>query len=212
MKILLKNCTLPNYKKVNILIEESIFAEISSNVIRVKPAIEFDLAGKLVFPGIIDLSQNIFNTFDDKDKISNESKSFLKGGVTSLINIEKNLELQNSYDMNLINENSIVNLGESSIIDFFNDYSDKNAYMFNTLSIGNINVEDDDVEYWKWFQSRIIEIQNQSKVLFISMKDPGINQFLKYIPKKDYKICFYVISSPNEIASINKFKMEGFTF
>lgn len=212
MKILLKNCTLPNYKKVNILIEESIFAEISSNVIRVKPDIEFDLAGKLVFPGIIDLSQNIFNTFDDKDKISNESKSFLKGGVTSLINIEKNLELQNSYDMNLINENSIVNLGESSIIDFFNDYSDKNAYMFNTLSIGNINVEDDDVEYWKWFQSRIIEIQNQSKVLFISMKDPGINQFLKYIPKKDYKICFYDISSPNEIARINNFKMEGFNF
>ena len=89
--------------------------------------------------------------------------------------------------MNLINENSIGNLGESSIIDFFNDYSDTNAYMFNTLSIANINVEDDDVEYWKWFQSRIIEIQNQSKVLFVSMKDPGINQFLKYIPKRIIK-------------------------
>ena len=59
------------------------------------------------------------NTFDDKDKISNESKSFLKGGVTSLINIVKNLELQNSYDMNLIIENSIVQLGESSIMDYF---------------------------------------------------------------------------------------------
>ena len=44
------------------------------------------------------------------------------------------------------------------------------------------------------------------------MKDPGINQFLKYILKKDYKICFYVISSPNETARINHFKMEGFTF
>ena len=88
MKILLKDCTLPKYKKVNILRQESIFAEISSNLITVKPDIEFDLGGKLVFPGIIDVRQNIFNTFDDKDKISNESKSFLKGGVTSLINIE----------------------------------------------------------------------------------------------------------------------------
>ena len=147
MKILLKNCTLPNYKKVTILIEESIFAEISSNVIRVKPDIEFDLAGKLVFPAIIHLSQNIFNTCDDNDKISNGSRSFLTCAVTSLINIEKNLVLQNSYDMNLINVNPIVNLGGSSITDFFNDHSDKNAYMFNTLSIGTINVEDDDGEY-----------------------------------------------------------------
>ena len=48
MNILLRNWTLPNYKKDYILVEESINAEISSNVIRVKPDIEFDLAGKLV--------------------------------------------------------------------------------------------------------------------------------------------------------------------
>ncbi|MGL5591599.1 MAG: hypothetical protein ACRDCF_02580 [Mycoplasmoidaceae bacterium] len=212
MKILLKNCTLPNYKKVNILIEDNIFTEISPNIIRVRPDVEFDLERKLVFPGIIDLSQNIFNTFSDKEKISNESKSFLKGGITSLINVENNLDLQNSYDINFINENSIVNLGESSVIDFFNDYSDKNYFMFNTLNIGAINVEEDDIEYWKWFQSRIFEIQKQSKVLFVSMKDPGINHFLKYVPKNNYKICFYDINSPNEIARITNFKMEGFNF
>ncbi|MGL4616769.1 MAG: hypothetical protein ACRCUM_00885 [Mycoplasmoidaceae bacterium] len=212
MKILLKNCTLPNYKKVNILIEDNIFVEISSNIIRVKSDIEFDLERKLVFPGIIDLTQNIFNTFDDIEKISNESKSFLKGGITSLINIENNLELKNNYDMKFINENSIINLGESSIIDFFNDYSDKNNFMFNTLSIGSINVKEDDIEYWKWFQSRIFEIQNQSKVLFVSMKDPGINHFLKYVPKNNYKICFYDINTPNEILRINNFKSEGFNF
>ena len=79
-------------------------------------------------------------------------------------------------------------------------------------NIGNINVEDDDVEYWKWSQSRIIEIQNQPKVLVTSMNDPGINQFLKYILKKNYKICFYDISSPKELARMNNFKMVGFNF
>ena len=49
------------------LIEESIFAENSTNVIRVKPVIEFDFAGILVFPGIFDLNYNIFNTFNVKD-------------------------------------------------------------------------------------------------------------------------------------------------
>ena len=48
-----------------------------------KPDIEYHLAGQLVFPAVIDLSQNVFNTFDDKDKISNESKSFLKGVAIS---------------------------------------------------------------------------------------------------------------------------------
>ena len=89
MKILLKNCTLPNYKKVNILLEDSVFAEFCSNVFRVKPHIYFAFAVKLFFPFIIYLSQNIFSTFDDKDKISDESESFLKGSVTSLINMEK---------------------------------------------------------------------------------------------------------------------------
>ena len=37
------------------------------------------------------------------------------------------------------------------------------------------------------------------------MKDPGTNQFLQYMTKKDYKIRLYDISSANEIARINNF-------
>ncbi len=212
MKILLNNCSLGDHTNVNILIEDNIFTQISTEIIRVETDLTFDLSRKLVLPGIIDLNQDLFGSLDTFDKIRKESQALIKSGITSLINIERSHPSQNLYDVEALNKLSLTNLGETSIIDFFSDNVDKNNYIFNTLNIGEVDEENDSKEYGEWFQNRILEIQGLSKILFVSMKDSGLGKFLKYVPKNDYKICFFDFSTPSEIARIVNFKKQGFNF
>ncbi|MGL4647218.1 MAG: hypothetical protein ACRCVI_00640 [Mycoplasmoidaceae bacterium] len=214
MKILLNNCSLGNYQNVNILIEDNVFTQISREIIRVETDLTFDLTGKIVLPGIIDLSQNLFDNLNDPEKIREEAKALTKGGITSLINIHTGNSPVGFYAIDSLNQSLLANIGESSVIDFFTHFDDRNGFIFNILNIGDVedNYDVEDPAFIKWFYKRILELQKQSKILFVSMKDPGLSLFLKYVPKNDYRICFYNFSKPSEVARIVNFKKKGFNF
>lgn len=219
MKIILNNCTLLSKEKVNIYIENGIIKRISNEPINCKSDVAYNLEKKLVVPGLCDINFSGLS-LKGRDIINNETKTALKSGFTSMLEINEmpveKIKNYNDYlrdEINVFNKFSNINfaLGYETDLSFelgkFKWY-----FVCSTIKVSlneyNINSEKSIIEFIK----KIEEVSNYCESIIISIKDKNIETFFKYFKNKDIKVGFIDISSIHEIKRINNFKDNGFKY
>ncbi len=221
MRYLLNNCTLITKQRVNVLIDNGIIVKVSEEPININVDRSFNLDKKLLLPGLMDVKVNTKYVDSTEWTIHKESKAYLKGGITSVIEIPfepndgvhfndllwKNIEFYNK--LSSIN----FTFAASTDLSFNHGTYEKQDFLISTrLFLTGMEVNEKDKESVKLFLLKIEEVCSKSNAIIISMKDKNINLFFKYFKNKDVNIGFFNISTIEELNRIKLFKKHGYNF
>lgn len=219
MRILLNNCTLLSKEKVNIFIEDNLIKKISKEPIDLKVDVVYNLDKKLVMPGLCDINFSKLS-YQDSDTIEWETKTALKSGFTTIIEMPKFTE-KNHFDLSDILRRKIYMFNKYSFVNFLFpietelDFKLQSYRWYDVASIAKIDLSSFEISSESKildFLNKINEVSRYYESIIISVKDKNINTFFKYFKNKNVKIGFIDISSIDEINRINKFKENGFKF
>ncbi|WP_412032480.1 amidohydrolase family protein [Malacoplasma muris] len=220
MVTLLKNCLLSNNKKVDIVIDNNIIAQISEEPILVEEVdyrIDqvFDIRKNLVMPGIIDGFARV-KTLSSYDlaNYTTESIACAHGGITTFIDIPTNPISTNYFNeitskINEANENSLVNFAfavNASDISNQKDLMKIQEYVVGTiLTLNSRNFKErisDSIGLQKMIEA--------SKMILIHLSGTDIDIFFDICHDKNIRILFYDITNEYDLEKILAYKAEGY--
>ncbi len=219
MKIILNNCTLLSKEKVNIYIENGFIKKISQDQINVKADIAYNLDKKLVLPGLCDINFSDLSSMG-KEIIKSETKTALKSGFTSMIEINdipnEKISKYNDFlreQINVFNKFSNVNFGLVYETDLSFELGQfKWYFVCPTIKVSLNEYKIDSEKSIIEFIKKIEEVSSYCESIIISIKDKNIDTFFKYFKNKNIKVGFIDITSMNEIKRIKKFKENDFKY
>lgn len=118
MTYLFKNATAfvsQKFIKTDILVKDSVISEIGTNI-QSDGAVAFDLSGKYIFPGFVDVHVHLREPgFSYKETIATGSKACARGGYTTVLTMpnlkpvpdsRENLDIQ----LDTIKKNAVINV------------------------------------------------------------------------------------------------------
>ena len=206
MRTLYFNGTTLKGEAINLLVEDNKIILSSQEQIQEQYDEYVDLEGKLIIPGIIDLIElNDFLSGDVQKSIDDELESYIKGGITNVIEypsrIEKNI---NYFDVvhkiiEIKNKESKINFNIGNFFDLNKNESEFKSLIYSALTkfvLPNIDETSKEsiIDSFKKFDN----LAKEENAIVISMHDPNIDKFLKYFKNKETKIVFTDVITEKE--------------
>lgn len=220
MRTLYYNGITLSGKPINFIVDNDKIVKSSNEYIDEQYDESIDLQSKLVIPGLIDLMEMPDILSEDIEKnIAGELKSYIKGGITNLIEYPEILDDNvNSFDIihkiiEIKNKYSKINF---NIGNFFNLNDDINKFtnivysIFTKIKLPKIDTTSK--EEIVGFLKKLDEIAKKENLLVVSMNDENIDTFFKYFKNKEVKVAFTDVITSKEFNRIQTFKEHGYNF
>ncbi len=205
-------------ESISLIVEnDKIIESVKDGQVQGEYDTAIDLYGNVVIPGMFDM-MGVYDFFNRRidAKIELEGKSYLKGGITTLIEYPLyNTETLNYFDImydkiKVRNEKSLVNF---SIGNYYDNLCKSAHNIYSLLKVVKLpELVSEDKTTIHDYLLKLEEIFADEKLVVISMDDKNVNSFFKYYKNKKQKILFINISSRRKFDRIQAFKNNGFDF
>lgn len=220
MRTLYSNGITLKGESINILVENNKIINSSSENIDEVYDQYVDLDGKLIVPGLLDIIEiKDFLSSDSHKIIDEELESYIRGGITNIIEYPGSSERNvNYFDVvrkiiETKNKESKINFNVGNYFDLNKDHSEFESVIYSALTKVSLpNIDDSSKESVVNSFKKFRKISENENAIMISMHDKNIDHFFKYFKDKETKIIFSDVITQKDFQRIETFKEQGYNF